>query len=135
MGRIRAARRAGIKPANVPVMINRTKACTAMLMLTSGSRNMGPPGSIREMLSNVAIPSNNPPYPASAVTTNASNITCVITLPGVAPKALRIPISLVRSFTTMSMMLLTPMIPAMMVPMPMIQMKVLIAVKTPVNWM
>ena len=40
---------------------------------------------------------------------------------GVAPIALRIPISLVRSFTTISMMLLTPTMPANKVPIPTIQ--------------
>ena len=43
--------------------------------------------------------------------------------PGVAPSALRIPISRVRSFTDMSMMLLMPTIPAIIVPIPIIQIK------------
>ena len=37
---------------------------------------------------------------------------------GVAPMALRMPISMVRSFTTTIMMLLTPMAPASRVPIP-----------------
>ncbi len=45
-----------------------------------------------------------------------------IILHGVAPIALRTPISLVRSFTAIIMMLLTPTIPAIRVPIPMTQM-------------
>ncbi len=46
-----------------------------------------------------------------AVTKTASSITWPTTFPGVAPNALLIPISCVRSFTTMIMMLLMPTIP------------------------
>jgi hypothetical protein len=55
------------------------------------------------------------------VRTTDSQTTCVITGEGVAPTARRTPISLVRSRTMTSMMLLTPMIPAASVPTPTIQ--------------
>ena len=48
---------------------------------------------------------------------------------GVAPKAFRIPISLVLSLTVIIMILLIPTTPAIKVMMPMIQTKALIPVK------
>ena len=50
---------------------------------------------------------------------------------GVAPSALRRPISRVRSFTTISMMFPTPTAPAKMVPMATIQLKTLMPVNRP----
>ena len=54
---------------------------------------------------------------------------------GLAPRALRMPISWVRSFTVMSMMLLTPTMPLSRVKMPITQMAV---VRMPIaccDWM
>ena len=49
---------------------------------------------------------------------------------GLAPSALRMPNSEVRSVTVTSMMLLTPTMPASSVPRPMIQTKTLMPAKT-----
>jgi hypothetical protein len=54
--------------------------------------------------------------------------------PGVAPSALRMPISSVRSCTEMIMMLLTPTMPANSVPLPTIQTKVRIQSKTSISF-
>jgi hypothetical protein len=58
-----------------------------------------------------------------AVTKSASSRIWPITFAGVAPSALRMPISRVRSFTTISMMLPMPTMPAIRLPMPTNQMK------------
>ena len=54
---------------------------------------------------------------------------------GLAPSALRMPNSKVRSCTVTSMMLLTPTMPASSVPRPMIQMKRLMPPKTSIMFL
>ena len=73
------------------------------------------------------VPKTKPMYPAMVVIMIDSSKIKPITDDGLAPIAFRIPISLVRSFTTISMMLLTPTIPAIKVPIPMIQINIFIA--------
>ena len=63
-------------------------------------------------------------YPATDVMTTDSCMIRPTMDAGVAPRALRMPISLVRSLTTIIMMLLTPTIPAMTVKMPMMAMNI-----------
>jgi len=94
-----------------------------------GSRKNSLPGTTLAMPSMRNTPSTRPIHPASAVMKTASRMTWPTTLAGVAPKALRMPISRVRSFTTMSMMLLTPTMPAMSEPMPTNQRKAVIPLK------
>ena len=53
---------------------------------------------------------------------------------GVAPNAFLIPISFVLSLTAMSMMLLTPTMPATIVPIPIIHIKILIPVNRFINF-
>ena len=60
-----------------------------------------------------------PLSPATRVSTMLSLMICVSISVGVAPMALRMPISVVRSFTVTTMMLLTPMAPDISVPSPM----------------
>ena len=54
-------------------------------------------------------------------------------LNGVAPSALRMPISRVRSFTVMIMMLLMPTMPAVSVPRPTNQMNTLMPMNRPLT--
>ena len=77
----------------------------------------------------MATPAINPNAPEINVSEMASITIKERMLPEVAPRALRTPISTVRSFTTMAMMLATPMAPARSVNPPMIQMNNRIPVK------
>ena len=69
-----------------------------------------------------ATPAMIPKSPASVVSSVLSAIICRAMIHGEAPMARRMPISLVRSLTVTSMMLLTPTAPEMSVPKPMSQM-------------
>ena len=57
------------------------------------------------------IPSTNPMNPPNAVKIQDSMRNCINTFPRVAPSALRIPISRVRSVTDTSMIFITPIPP------------------------
>ena len=77
----------------------------------------------------IPTPITKPVYPATVVIKTDSSNTSPMTEAGVAPSAFRIPISLVRSFTRINIILLTPTIPAIKVPIPMIQTNILMAWK------
>ena len=66
---------------------------------------------------------SSPSIPATAVSTMLSQMICERIIFGVAPMALRIPISVVRSRTVTIMMFETPMIPASRVPIPISQIR------------
>ena len=72
----------------------------------------------------VPTPSTRPIYPDTVVINTDSVRIRLMMDQGVAPRALRMPISLVRSFTAISMILLMPTMPAKIVPMPITQMKI-----------
>src|SRR5213075_3532651 len=76
-------------------------------------------------------PMTRPRYPAMPVTSVDSSSNVLMMENGVAPSALRMPISLVRSFTVMIMMLLMPTMPAINVPRPTNQMNTLMPVNSP----
>ena len=83
--------------------------------------------SIKKFTTSVSpIPIIIPKYPKMAVIIRDSKIILDNIEEGGAPIALRIPISLVRSFTDTNIMLLTPTIPAISVSKPMIETKMVI---------
>jgi len=131
------ARRAGISPARTPETTRIRRVVKALWNGTSGSRNISPglAAIARAIASTTPTPATRPRYPASVVSTSASKTICPMTVSGVAPTARRMPISLVRSRTMTSMMLLTPMTPAASVPMPTIQTSARIPVNSPVIWL
>ena len=84
------------------------------------------------IMATIPILTTKPKYPATVVI-KADSIKIILTIErGVAPIALRIPISLVRSFTTINMILPTPKMPNKRLPMPTNQISNLIPVKSPI---
>ena len=120
MGLTRAAFQAGIIPARVPATIRRRVASRATSRPTEGFTSIWI--SSMPMLTvfwpmvlsitwQATMPRNIPIYPKAAVMTTLSAMMSLRMAPGLAPMALRIPNSWVRSFTVMSMMLDTPTMP------------------------
>ena len=123
---------AGINPASAPEIIRMVNAFSAMLISTSGLRNMPPLVPIAEETSSSnPTPSNQPEISGNRSKNNRLENNLETIAAGGAPMALRIPISLVRSFTTMSMMLLTPITPASSVPIPTIHTRALMPINNP----
>src|SRR5690606_23414007 len=125
MGFTLAAFLAGKNPANAPATTNSMVAKTAVLKSTDGflKNSVSIPKCIMAQLMNLIrpIPAIRPIYPAiSVMVIDSCKKSLMIDL-GVAPIAFLTPISLVLSFTTISMILLTPTMPAIMVPKPTIQ--------------
>ena len=129
------ARHAGISPASRPLNNKITVAATAIWMLTSGCSIMVPLEAgwalmILSTRSSRNTPALNPNKPAKAVSSRLSLMICEIIFQGFAPKALRTPISRVRSLTVTIMILLTPIIPANNVPIPTSQIKISIPINS-----
>ena len=115
---------------NVPAIINVSVACMAILMSTVGFRktvSVHIPVSIVWLpkalfIHSVApIPATMPIYPNIVVIVTLSTIISQRIESGLAPSALRIPNSRVRSFTVISMILETPTIPLSNVKIPITQ--------------
>ena len=100
----------------------RTVAPSATSKFTEGSRSPFMGG--RKLLTKLMMPmpAASPRYPAIAVMSKLSATIMRTMADGVAPIALRMPISCVRSLTEISMMLETPTMPARSVPIPTSQM-------------
>src|SRR6218665_256046 len=117
IGLILAALYAGKNPAKAPAMTNKTNVVVATPKSTCGFRKyslliIGPANSSNNKLI------KNPIKPAMVVI-KIDSCKIILTMEnGEAPSAFLIPISLVRSLTIISMMLLTPTTPAMIVQMP-----------------
>ena len=101
------ARHAGISPASRPLNNKITVAATAIWMLTSGCSIMVPLEAgwalmILSTRSSRNTPALNPNKPAKAVSSRLSLMICEMMFQGFAPKALRTPISRVRSLTVIT---------------------------------
>src|SRR5262249_49157582 len=111
MGLTRAAARAGKKPASAPAAMSPTVAAIPTPKLIAGFFTK----SFWMMLSATpsnATPAASPSKPAMPVRNTASWMIIATIEFGVAPSALRTPISLVRSRTAIIMMFETPTTPA-----------------------
>ena len=127
-----------ISPQDIEsIEVLKDAAATAVWMFTPGFSRVGSfVGLADNILSNKSkrkTPALNPSKPAKAVSTKLSLMTCEMMSKGLAPKALRTPISLVRSFTVTIMILLIPIIPDSKVPMPTSQTKMSIPVNSRLN--
>ena len=135
MGFTAAALAAGINEASKPEATNTASAMIAVWNSTSGvPKNPALPplaSSIFAIDPINSAPTTRPLYPATAVMNSDSCMIIATIEAGVAPSALRRPISRVLSFTTISMMLPTPTAPAKIVPMATSQLKNLMPVNRP----
>ena len=110
---------AGARPANMPKMLSRTTAPTAVQKpiwkceLTIPSVVFASSASCK-----MTTAKSKPLIPDTAVSRILSLIIWLNMLRGVAPIARRMPISVVRSLTVTIMILDTPIAPASKVPMP-----------------
>src|SRR5262249_31156398 len=101
-------------PATAPDAINTATAAITVVKLSRGGP-IGEAGMVLNTLpqsASTAVPATTPFRPATSVSTTDSFITIATIDSGVAPSALRTPISLVRSLTVISMMFETPTTPA-----------------------
>ena len=121
---------AGARPANTPSELT-TKAQKIAVQKLTWKWALTMPSSVFPISSicRIKTPNRMPLMPATSVSTILSEIICESIILGVAPMALRIPISVVRSRTVTIMMLDTPMAPASRVPSPTSQIRKL----TPLN--
>ena len=124
IGLILTALCAGIKPIKVPklIIMNNTPKMYGMgtVGLAYGNPSEGPEVKAL-MAAKTAAPKMIPIMPAMSVKKTDSKIICIRTSEGVAPMALRIPNSLVRSFTDINKMFPMPITPAIMVASPTIK--------------
>ena len=118
------ARAAGARPARTPIAETTTAAKIAV-QKPIWKCAFRIPSSVFPISSmcRMSTPKRMPLMPATNVSTILSEIICERIIFGVAPMALRIPISVVRSRTVTIMMFDTPIAPARRVPRPTSQMR------------
>ncbi len=119
MGSSAAARLAGRKLANKPTMTLLTAATIITDGVTTGGGNVSGSGSVRSAPTMMS-PSASPATPPRMVIASVSKTNCEMMVAGVAPSALRKPISRVRSCTDTSITFITPTAPIVSVSSPMV---------------
>lgn len=131
IGLILVALFAGIKPIKVPKTTNIITAKNTIGMDTDGFTKKGVSAvdCCASISINIKPPDTIPKTPDVIVSAKASKIICLLISKGVAPKALRIPISLVRSFTVISSIFPIAKTPAINVAIPTNQVRNCIPVK------
>ena len=120
---------AGARPATMPRADNVTAVIRAVPKPTWKLHSIFCPAITISTRDRIATEITRPMEPAVNVRMTLSDMICPRIILGVAPMALRIPISVVLSFTVTIMILDTPMAPARRVPSPTSHIRIL----TPLN--